>query len=222
MPTPWQTLYQFFRIVYSGCLVTFGPRPQATASPLRWKAKAERPGRRKQAMNNTLHTEAGATAAHEHSRTAVAPIQTGSPDYTDKSLFSYRGVVYPWHLDSMDHMNVQHYTAAFDQSSWILLACVGLDAGYFRDTSSGMAALEQTIQYKAELRAGDVFEIHSSILEVREKTMRLRHEMYKSGTCTLAASTTIVGVHLDMDTRKGSPIPEPVRQRALRFVADDD
>ena len=139
----------------------------------------------------------------------------------EKSLFTYRSVVYPWHLDSMDHMNLQHYTAAFDQSSWILLACVGLDAAYFRDTSSGVAALEQTTHYKAELRAGDVFEIHSSILEVRQKTMRLRHDMYKSGTHTLAASATIVGVHLDMNTRKGSPLPEPVRQRALRFVHED-
>jgi len=133
----------------------------------------------------------------------------------EKSLFTYRSVVYPWHLDSMDHMNLQHYTAAFDQSSWILLACVGLDAAYFRDTSSGVAALEQTTHYKAELRAGDVFEIHSSIVAVREKTMRLRHKMYESGTYTLAASTTIVGVHLHMTTRKGSPIPEPVRQRVL-------
>ena len=95
------------------------------------------------------------------------------------------------------------------------MASIGLDAAYFRDTSSGVAALEQTIQYKAALRAGDVFEIHSSILAVLEKTMRLRHEMYKSGTHTLAASTTIAGVHLDMNTRKGSPIPEPVRRRVL-------
>jgi len=84
--------------------------------------------------------------------------------------------------------------------------------------SKRVAALEQTIQYEAELRAGDVFEIHSSILEVREKTVRLRHEMYKSGTCTLAACT-ILGVHLDRNTRKASPIPEPLLRRALRFVA---
>ena len=95
---------------------------------------------------------------------------------------------------------------------------IGLDASHFHETHAGMAALEQTIQYKAELRAGDVFEIHSSILEVREKTLRLRHEMYNSGTRTLAACTTIVGVHLDMNTRRGSPLPEPVRQRALRTV----
>ncbi len=51
--------------------------------------------------------------------------------------------------------------------------------------------------------------------------MRSRHEMYKSGAGALAASTTILGVHLEMNIRKGSPIPGPVRQRALRFVADN-
>lgn len=33
---------------------------------------------------------------------------------------TFRGVVYPCQLDSMDHMNIQHYAGAFDQSSWIL------------------------------------------------------------------------------------------------------
>ena len=146
--------------------------------------------------------------------------QTNSPEDTHEPRATFRGVVYPWHLDSMDHMNVQHYIGVFDQASWVFLASLGLDASYFRETQSGMAALEQTIQYKAELRAGDVFEIRSSLLEVREKTMRLRHEMYKSGTGTLAASTTIVGVHLDRNTRQSSPIPEPVRQRALRLGTD--
>ncbi|MBV9677496.1 MAG: thioesterase family protein [Acidobacteriaceae bacterium] len=152
--------------------------------------------------------------------TEVSPSQTNSPEDTHEPRVTFRGVVYPWHLDSMDHMNVQHYIGVFDQSSWVLLASLGLDATYFREASSGMAALEQTVEYKAELRAGDVFEIRSSILEVREKTMRLRHDLYKSGTGTLAASTTIVGVHLDMNTRRGSFIPESVRQRALRFGAD--
>ena len=155
--------------------------------------------------------------------TAIDTVQrTNVLHDSKKSRVTFRSVVYPWHLDSMDHMNVQHYAAAFDQSSWILLASIGLDAAYFLDTSSGMAALEQTIQYKAELRAGDVIEIHSSILEVREKTMRLRHEMYKSGTSTLAAAATIVGVHMDLKIRKGSPIPEEVRQRASMFMVGSD
>jgi len=31
---------------------------------------------------------------------------------------TYRGTVYPWHLDQVGHMNVQHYVGMFDQATW--------------------------------------------------------------------------------------------------------
>src|SRR5690242_10133830 len=100
---------------------------------------------------------------------------SGKGEFPQKAnpLVTFRGVVYPWHLDHMDHMNVQHYVGMFDQSSWVLLAMLGLDGHFFREHGHGMAALEQTINYKSELRSGDMLEIRSAVLEVREKTMRI-------------------------------------------------
>ena len=34
-----------------------------------------------------------------------------------KTTETFRGVVYPWHLDHMGHMNVQFYTARFDEAT---------------------------------------------------------------------------------------------------------
>ena len=127
---------------------------------------------------------------------------------------TFRGIVYPWHLDHMRHMNVQHYAGMFDQASWILLSLVGLDARYFREHRRGMAALEQKIQYKSELLAGDMFEIRSAIVEVGEKTIRLQHQMYKVGTGALAAATSILGIQIDTDARKAAPLPPGLRARA--------
>jgi len=118
----------------------------------------------------------------------------------------------------MDHMNVQHYTGVFDQSSWVLLAFLGLDTSYFRANRRGVAALEQTIAYKSELRTGEAFEIRSRILEVRVKTMRIQHDMHKMADGMLAASTTIWGVHLDSEARKSSPFPCGVLERAHALV----
>ena len=127
---------------------------------------------------------------------------------------TFRGIVYPWHLDHMNHMNVQHYASMFDQSSWVLLALLGLDTTYFRDNQRGMAVLEQTIQYKSELRSGDAFEIRSRILEIRRKTIRVQHNMHKLPSGMLAASTTLVGVHIDTGARKSTPLPAGICQRA--------
>jgi len=90
---------------------------------------------------------------------------------------TYRGAVHLHHLDHMGHMNVQHYVGMFDHATWILIAELGLTAEWFREQNCGMAALEQNIQYKRELRAGDVIEIHSGVLELGNKTMRITHEM---------------------------------------------
>jgi acyl-CoA thioester hydrolase len=132
---------------------------------------------------------------------------------------TFRGVVYPWHLDHMDHMNVQHYVGMFDQATWVLLAWLGLDGQYFAENQRGMVALEQTISYKNELRAGDMFEIRSVIVEVRQKTIRLLHNMHKVNGSTLAASTTILGVHIDTDARKSVPLPVGLRERATSSEA---
>jgi acyl-CoA thioester hydrolase len=127
---------------------------------------------------------------------------------------TYRGIVYPWQLDHMHHMNVRSYMDCFDQASWVLLALLGLDSWYFERNRRGMAALEQNIRYKSELRAGEAFEIRSSVLEVGEKTLRMQHDMHRVRTGGLAASTTILGVHIDADARRGAPLPAGVADRA--------
>jgi acyl-CoA thioester hydrolase len=52
------------------------------------------------------------------------------------------------------------------------------------------------------------------VREVREKTIRVLHNMHKVSTGVLAASTTILGVHMDVEARKSSPLPPGVRDRA--------
>ena len=156
-------------------------------------------------------------------RAAEANARQTVPVLDDSKLrVTFRGVVYPWHLDHMNHMNVQHYTAMFDQSSWVLLAMLGLDAHYFQKYGRGMAALEQTIQYRSELRSGDMFEIRSGVVEVCDKTIRLLHNMHKVRTGTLAASTTILGVHIDAHARKSTPLPAGLRERVEAFGAANE
>ena len=59
-----------------------------------------------------------------------------------ESLTTFCGIVYPWHLDHMGQMNVQHYVGMCDTASWVLLGQLGLDAAYFRENHRGMADLE--------------------------------------------------------------------------------
>ena len=133
-------------------------------------------------------------------------------------LITYRGTVYPWHCDHMGHMNVMWYVGKFDEGTWHLLAKMGATPVRMQEEGFGLVAVEQHIEYKRELRAGDLITVRSSILEVREKSVRFRHEMTNDQTGEVAAAMVIVGVCIDLATRKARVLPGDIREQieALR------
>jgi acyl-CoA thioesterase FadM len=60
--------------------------------------------------------------------------------------------------------------------------------------------------------------VRSTVVEVREKTIRMRHEMTNDVTGELAAVTEIVAVHLGVATRRSRCLPADVRERAMLMV----
>ena len=123
---------------------------------------------------------------------------------------TYRGTVYPWHCDHMNHMNVMWYVGKFDEATWNLLALIGLTPSSLRDQSQGMVAVQQNTSYKRELSAGDIVTVRSGILEIRERVVRFFHEMSNDETGEVSAITVLTGVHIDLKTRKASPFPPEI------------
>lgn len=133
---------------------------------------------------------------------------------------TYRGVVYPWHCDHMNHMNVMWYVGKFDEATWELFRRLGVTPSFLRDNHRGMAALDQRIAYQREMRAGDLLAIRSGVLEAGEKTVRFVHEMRNSETQEVSAVTCLLAVHLDTDARKSAPLPRAVVEAARGLTVD--
>ena len=132
---------------------------------------------------------------------------------------TYRGTVYPRHLDHMDHMNVAYYVEKFDEGVWHLFAGIGLTPSYMRRENRGMAAVEMNIRYLQELRAGDLIVVRSGITRVGEKSLHLVQEMRNGETDEIAAIETVVAVHLDRAVRRATPFPEDIAVRAGKRAA---
>jgi acyl-CoA thioester hydrolase len=130
---------------------------------------------------------------------------------------TYRGVVYPAHLDHIEHMNVQYYTSKFDEATWHLFAKIGITPGYIREQNKGMAAVEQHIKYKSEVLAGDLLVIKSHVLEMKEKVIRFEHVMYNSETNIEVATCELTGVHIDREIRKSCPFPAEIFQKGVEL-----
>ena len=133
-------------------------------------------------------------------------------------LITYRGTVYPWHCDHMGHMNVMWYAGKFDEATWHLFNAIGLTPSYFRSAKRGMAAVDQHISYIKELHAGDVVTVRTTILEVKDKSIRFEHEMLNDETNEVAARTTLKGVHLDTGLRKSCALTKTVARKAASLV----
>jgi acyl-CoA thioester hydrolase len=131
-----------------------------------------------------------------------------------EQVVTYRGTVYPWHCDHMGHMNVMWYVGKFDEATWQFFSSIGMPRSRFLSEGAGMAAVEQHIEYKRELHAGDLVSIRSAALEVKEKLIRFAHEMTNDETGELAARTVIVGVYFDTTARKSLALPRDIRERA--------
>ena len=135
---------------------------------------------------------------------------------------TYRGTVMQWHCDQMGHMNVMWYVGKFDEATWNLFAMMGASADYLRKEDKAMAAVDQRIQYRRELLAGDAVVVDSAVLEIKPKSITFVHEMRHALTGEIAATCRLVGVHMGHTTRKSEPFPQRVLDAAKALVRTYD
>ena len=135
---------------------------------------------------------------------------------------TYRGAVMQWHCDQMGHMNVMWYVGKFDEATWNLFAMMGASADYLRKEGKAMAAVDQRIQYRRELLAGDTLVIASGVLEIKPKVITFVHEMRHATTGEIAATCRLVGVHMGHTTRKSEPFPQRILDAGKSLVRSYD
>ena len=135
---------------------------------------------------------------------------------------TYRGSVQVWHCDHMGHMNVMWYVGKFDEATWNLLAMMGITGAYMRDNKRCMVAVDQRVQYKRELLAGDTLTIASGVTQMGQKSLQFFHEMRKAESGEIAATVRFTGVQIDAETRKAVPFDEALRLRSRQFLRDYD
>ena len=132
---------------------------------------------------------------------------------------THYGIVYPGECDHMGHLNVANYVAKFDTATWNFFFNIGVTPSMLRNTSVGLAAVEQVLNYKKELMPGDVIEIRTKILELSEKKVRFRHEMIHRESGQVAATCDLLGVCFDREAHKSRAFPFEVLTKA-RAVLD--
>ncbi|GAB4168486.1 MAG: acyl-CoA thioesterase [Rhodocyclaceae bacterium] len=130
-----------------------------------------------------------------------------------------RGTVHEWQRDHMGHINVRAYMEFFEEACWQLYAMLGLTASRLRSGELGLAAVQQNISYRKELYPGDTVAVRSLVLEMREKVLRFRHELYNTETNEVCAECEFTVVCLDPAARRSRAFPPEAAERSRALMS---
>ena len=131
-------------------------------------------------------------------------------------IISFRGLVYPAQCDAMGHMNVQYYTAVFDQAMWHLVFALGFHPSWVTDRREGWADVRYEIDFRQELRVGQLFYAESAVVKVGNASLVTLHRMVEAESRKIAAEAKITSVYFDLARRTSPPLPAEIRSAAER------
>ena len=133
---------------------------------------------------------------------------------------TYRGTVFPWETDIVEHLTVAYYFERFADATLALLDGLGLGAPYMNAERRGCVTENCYVRYMHELRVGDILHIESAVIGVDEIGLHLGHRVFNSATGMLCATMEQRTRHVALDDRTESPLPSHQRRTAeARMVA---
>lgn len=128
--------------------------------------------------------------------------------------------VSPEWIDYNGHMNVGYYGVAFDKASDALLDFLGLGEAYRHQNDASMFIVEAHLTYDREVSEGDPLRFETQIVDVDEKRLHMFHAMYHDRDGYLAATTELMGLHVDLRKRGATPFPEEIRARIAEMAGE--
>src|SRR5262249_37581627 len=114
-----------------------------------------------------------------------------------QSIETFRGVVYPWHCDTMGHMNTQFYASLYDGATLHFLALL-CSSAELKAAGYGWADVRQLIEYKRETVLGDLLVVRSTLTRLGDRSIGYRHDLINTETHKLHATSEQVTVLFDL------------------------
>lgn len=130
-------------------------------------------------------------------------------------LETYRGTVYRWEVDQVDHFTVAFYFSRFEDATHAMLLAVGLDPVSLAGSGQACVTVDGHVRYRRELRVGDVLHIRSGVAGVDDDGLRLVHEVIDSADGTVCTTFAQGLALIDRKTRARRALTRRQREAAL-------
>jgi acyl-CoA thioester hydrolase len=134
----------------------------------------------------------------------------------------HKGVAHPWNCDVLGHMTTRFYVAMFDDASYHFLHEVfGWNGNQSADGQLAMVDVRHTIDYVAEVLAGDLLEVRAGLAKIGRKSITVNYEMINLTDGNVTAKQESTSVLFDKQSRQGILIPDDLRAKANKFLLPD-
>jgi len=134
------------------------------------------------------------------------------------SFETARGTVHSWQCDHMGHANLRAYGEFFEQALWHLFNRIGITPTVLRGDAIRMAGVQQNIRYLKELLPGDLVVVRSRLAELKDRSLKMVHEMQHIESGEVCATCELTAVCIDARTRKPRTFPDEIAAKAKEFL----
>jgi len=132
---------------------------------------------------------------------------------TDSAMEIHTARVSSDWIDYNGHMNVGYYNVAFDKAADALFDRIGMGADYIKEQNNSIFTMETHVCYLGEVMENDPLRYTCQILDVDQKRVHIYMEMFHAEKGFLSATSEQMYMHIDMDARRSSAMPEECYQR---------
>jgi acyl-CoA thioesterase FadM len=141
---------------------------------------------------------------------AAAPAPEDDRGFVD----AVRDTVKPWELDRRGRADWPAQIHRFSAANAQVIAAFGMTPVYMRDQRRGFSTFDFKLRFVAPAGVGDRLLVRSGLLHVGGSSIRLFHRLTNAASGALVATLEQSGVHLDLDARRPTALPDEMRERA--------
>lgn len=129
-----------------------------------------------------------------------------------------RFMVQQWHCDHLGHCNVQFYMAWVADAAFSLAGRLGLDRQTAERSQLGLVAVRAELDFRGELRGGDLVVAESVLEALGERKLVLRHRFRRAADDGRVLDARMVAVCMDLERRCATALPAAVAAAARAYL----
>ncbi len=169
--------------------------------------------------HRVVNSISGETATTVEEALVTTPEERAPPESGKGFMASARDVVQPAEVDTGGGLALAGHIHRTSAGSMQLLGAIGITPDYLRTAGRGFATFEIRLElHGPRPRAGARLRLESALSRLGSSSLEMLHRLYDASSGRLVASASQAGAHFDLSTRRSTPIPPELREKAAAYL----